>query len=85
VQVANGPAACHSDGVNVPHRFTEVLGLWVVGAVHGHGLGVVVDADVHMPAVSLFKGRACATATGEQVDPQFVFDVENELLAHAAA
>ncbi len=53
-------------------------GVRVVDGVHGQGLGIVVDRDVHGAAEGFFKACACAATAGEVVDDQFTREVEGE-------
>ena len=60
---ANGLAVGDKQRVHLKHIGHVVPGLRVVGFVQAHGLGVVVDGDVHVPADGLLDaGGRTATA-----------------------
>jgi hypothetical protein len=59
-------------GINRPDIFTVVCGVGMIGPVHCHGLGVVIDRDVYRAAESHLDSGAGSAAACEIVDDQFV-------------
>ena len=53
--------------------------LRVIRLVQRHGLWVVIDGDVDVPAERLLDAGACTAATGEEVDHQLVRERQDEL------
>lgn len=84
-QQANRAARLDLARVHFPHRFAIVLGLRMIGRVHGHGLRVMVNCHINMPPKSQLNAGGGAAASGKVVDDDLAVEIERVLRSYHAA
>ena len=68
---SHGVSPAGLGGIHRPDVLAVVAGGGVVGAVHGDGVGVVVNGNVHAAADGHLNAGGSAAATGEVVYYEF--------------